>query len=174
MSEIQIVRAIKPKQGMYIAEGSCEYIPKYHGQTGFWVGMKVMWRGRFFSSQKGIMVLPDLCVGVSPLSDALTKTEARWSAVSAGQKATPLAFGALGGLIAGAARAAFTETKDLKGFVVCYENEVKSTGAFIATATPEIVDEIFSVMPEERIVFLQGLSPDKAHYDTNHTKTEID
>jgi hypothetical protein len=164
MPEIQIVRAIKPKQGMYIAEGSSKYIGKHpyaEDTTGFWTGMEIVWRGRFFSSQKGIMVLPDLCVGVSPLSDALTKTEARWSAVSAGQKATPLAFGALGGLITGAVRAALTETKDLKGFVVCYENESKSTGAFLATATPEIVDEIFSVMPEERIVFLQGISPDR-------------
>lgn len=71
--------------GMYIAEGASEYIGKHpygEGATRFWVGMKIMWRGRFFSSQNGLFVLPDLCAGVSRLSDTQTKTEARWSAFS--------------------------------------------------------------------------------------------
>jgi hypothetical protein len=52
MSEINIVRTIKPKKGMYIAEGRSEYIGKHpygEGATGFWVGFKIMWHGRFFS-----------------------------------------------------------------------------------------------------------------------------
>jgi hypothetical protein len=154
MSEIKIVRAIKPKQGMYIAEGASEYIGKHpygEGQTGFWVGMKIMWRGRLFSSQGGLLVLPDLCLGVSRLSDTQTKSEARWSAFSTGQKGTPIGFGPIGGLLAGAVSSAFAKTAGLSGFAVYYVNEAKSTGGFLAAATPEIVDEIFSVIPEDKV-----------------------
>ena len=154
MAEINIVRAIKPKKGMYIAEGRGEYIGKHpysEGATGFWVAFKITWRGRLFSSQSSLLALPDLCLGVSRISDEKIKSEARWSAFSDGQKSTPIGFGALGGLIAGAVRTVSTKTEGLSGFAVYYNNEVQSPGGFIAAASPDIVEEIFSVMPEDKI-----------------------
>jgi hypothetical protein len=155
MPEINIVRAIKPKKGMHIAEGRVEYIGKHpygEGREGHFVGFKMMWRGGFFRSQSGLLVLPDLCLGVSRLSDKNVRAEARWGAFSAGQQSTPIGFGALGGLIAGAVRTASADTKGLSGFAVYYNNEVQSTGGFIAAASPDIVEEIFSVIPEDMII----------------------
>ena len=158
MPEIKIVRTIKPKQGMYIAEGSSEYIGKHpygEGASGFWVGMKIMWRGRFFSSQSGLFVLPDLCVGMSRLSDAQAKSEVRWSSFSSWSPSKRIGVaqgGALGGLLLGAVGAAFAKTKGLSGFAVYYVNEAQSTGGFLAAAAPEVVDEIFSVIPEDKII----------------------
>ncbi len=155
MPEINIVRAIKPKKGMHIAEGRGEYIGKHpysESASGFWVGFKIMWRGGFFRSQSGLLVLPDFCLGVSRISDKKAQSEARWSAFSAGQQDTPIAFGALGGLIAGAVRTVSTTTEGLSGFAVYYNNEVQSTGGFIAAASLDIVEEILSVIPEEKII----------------------
>jgi hypothetical protein len=155
MPEINIVRAIKPKKGMHITEGPGEYIGKHpygEGARGFWVGFKIMWRGGFFRSQSGLLVLPDLCLGVSRISDEKARSETRWSAFSAGQKSTPIAFGALGGLVAGAIRTVSTKTEGLRGFAVYYTNEVQSPGGFIAAASPDIVEEILSVIPEEKII----------------------
>jgi hypothetical protein len=126
------------------------------------VGFKVLWRGGFFRSEGGLLVLPDLCLGASRLSDKKVQSEARWGAFSAGQQATPIAFGALGGLIAGAARSALASTKGLSGLVVYYSSEVdnvfrhdpvskQSVGGFIAAASPDIVEEILSVIPEQMI-----------------------
>ena len=75
---------------------------------------------------------------------------------SAGQQSTPIGFGALGGLIAGALRTASASTKGLSGFAVYYNNEVESTGGFIAAASPDIVEEVFSVMPEDKIIPIPG------------------
>ncbi|MEN3368907.1 MAG: hypothetical protein V7609_1050 [Verrucomicrobiota bacterium] len=155
MPEINILRAIKPKKGMYIAEGRSEYVGKHpygQGASGFWVGFKIMWRSRFFSSQGALLVLPDLCVGVSRISDKQARSETRWSAFSAGQKGTPIAFGALGGLLSGAVRTAFAEIEGLSGFAVYYVNEAQSTGGLLAAAPPDIVEQIFSVMPEDKII----------------------
>jgi hypothetical protein len=110
-----------------------------------------MWRGRFWSSTGALFVLPDLCVGVSRLSDAQTKTETRWSAFSAGQKDSPIAFGAIGGLLAGALGSLGAKADGLTGFAVYYFNEANVMGAFLAAATPEIVDEIFSVVPDDKV-----------------------
>src|SRR5438477_10751562 len=99
MPEINIVRAIKPKKGMHIAQGRGEYIGKHpygEGREGCFVGFKVMWRGRLFRSESGLMVLPDLCLGVSRLLDKKVRSEARWGAFSAAQESTPIAFGVLG------------------------------------------------------------------------------
>jgi hypothetical protein len=159
MPEINIVRAIKPKKGMHIAEGRGEYIGKHpygEGREGHFVGFKMMWRGGFFRSQSGLLVLPDLCLGVSLLSEKKVQSEARWGAFSAGQQSTPIGFGALGGLVAGAVRTALADTKGLSGFAVYYNNEVQSTGGFIAAASPDIVEEIFSVIPEEMIIPIPG------------------
>jgi len=155
MSEINIVRAIKPKKGMHIAEGRCEYLGKHPygaGREGYFVGFKILWRGGLFRSESGLLALPDLCLGVSRLSDKKVQSEARWGAFSAGQENTPIAFGALGGLIAGAVRTALAGTKGLGGFAVYYNNEVQSTGGFIAAASLDIVEEILSVIPEEKII----------------------
>jgi hypothetical protein len=155
MAEINIVRTIKPKKGLYIAEGRSEYVGKHpvgEGGGGFWVGLKIMWRGGFFRSESGLFVLPHFCLGVSRISDKKAQSEARWSAFSAGQTSTPIAFGALGGLVAGAIRTVATKTEGLSGFAVYYNNEVQSTGGFIAAAVPDIVEEIFSVIPEEKVI----------------------
>ena len=58
----------------------------------------------------------------------------------------------LGGLIAGAVRTALAGTKGLSGFAVYYNNQVQSTGGFIAAASLDIVEEILSVIPEEKIL----------------------
>ncbi|SRR6266404_2020122 len=155
MAEINIVRTIKPKKGMYIAEGRSEYVGKHpvgEGGSEFWVGFKIVWRGALFRSRSGLLVLPHFCLGVSRLSDKKVQSEARWGAFSTGQQSTPIAFGALGGLIAGAVRTDFANTKGLSGFAVYYNNEVQSTGGFVAAAPAEIVEEILSVIPEEKIV----------------------
>jgi hypothetical protein len=70
MSEINIVRTIKPKKGMHIAEGRSEYIGKHpygEGREGHFVLFKVVWRAGFFRSQNSLLALPDLCLGVSRL-----------------------------------------------------------------------------------------------------------
>jgi hypothetical protein len=159
MPEINIVRAIKPKKGMHIAEGRGEYVGKHpygEGREGHFVLFKIVWCGGFFRSQNSLLALPDLCLGVSRLSDKKVQSEARWGAFSSGQQSTPIGFGALGGLIAGAVRTALADTKGLSGFAVYYNNEVQSTGGFIAAASPEIVEEIFSVIPEEKIIPIPG------------------
>jgi len=159
MPEINIVRTIKPKKGLYIAEGRSEYVGKHpvgEGGSGFWVGFKIVWRGGFFRSESGLLVLPHFCLGVSSLSDKKVQSEARWGAFTAGQQSTPIGFGALGGLIAGALRTASASTKGLSGFAVYYNNEVESTGGFIAAASPDIVEEVFSVMPEDKIIPIPG------------------
>jgi len=161
MTEIKIVRAIKPKQGMYIAEGRCEYIGKHpygQGASGFWVGMKIVWRGRLFSSKTGLLVLPDLCVGVSRLSDKQASSEVRWSSFLSSPvgRAGAIKGGALGGLFGGAVAAAFAKTKGLSGFAVYYVNEAQSTGGFLAAATLEIIDEILSVIPADKIIPLKS------------------
>ncbi len=155
MAEINIVRAIKPKKGMHIAEGRGEYVGKHpygEGREGHFVLFKVVWSSGFFRSQNSLLALPDLCLGVSRLSDKKVQSEARWGGFSAGQQSTPIAFGALAGLIAGAVRTALADTKGLSGFAVYYNNEVQSTGGFIAAASHDIVEEIFSVIPEEMII----------------------
>jgi hypothetical protein len=170
MSEINIVRTIKPKKGDYIAEGRYEYVGKQpygEGREGHFVLFKVLWRGGFFRSQNSLLVLPDLCVGVSLLSDKKVQSEARWGAFSAGQQSTPIGFGALGGLIAGAARSALASTKGLTGLVVYYSSELdklvrgdsvskESIGGIIAAASPDIVEEILSVIPEQMIFPIPG------------------
>jgi hypothetical protein len=165
MPEIDIVRAIKPKKGMHITEGRGEYIGKHpygEGASGFWVGFKIMWRGRFFASQSGLLVLPDFCLGVPRISDRQTTSEVRWSAFSSSPAGRAGAVrggalggalgGAVGGLLGGGIAAAFAQTKGLSGFAVYYNNEVQSTGGFLAAAKPDIVDEIFSVMPDDKII----------------------
>jgi hypothetical protein len=96
------------------------------------------------------LVLPDLCLGASRVSEEQATTEIRWSAFSAGQ-ASKLYY-PLGGLLGGAMGAAFAKTKGLSGFAVYYVNEVQATGGFLAAATPDVVDEIFSVMPDDKII----------------------
>src|SRR5439155_20857638 len=110
MSEINIVRAIKPKKGMHIAEGRCEYLGKHPhgaGREGYFVGFKILWRGGLFRSESRLLALPDLCLGVSRLSDKKVQSEARWRAFSAGQENPPIAFGAPGGRLTRSVRTVF-------------------------------------------------------------------
>ena len=157
MSEIKIVRTIKPKKGDYICEGTGEYIGKhpYQGDTGFFTGIKTVWQRNWFSTYDGLLVLPDFCLGVSYLTDDKTKSEIRWSSFlgsSPSRRAAVVHGGALGGLLAGSISAAFSKTKNMQGFVVFYMNDSQSTGGFIAAAEPKIVEEIFSVMPQDKII----------------------
>src|SRR5882724_4909535 len=90
MPEINIVRTIKPKKGLYIAEGRSEYVGKHPvGEvgSGFWVGFKIVWRGGFFRSESGLLVLPHFCLGVSSLSDKKVQSEARWGGSRPASKA---------------------------------------------------------------------------------------
>src|SRR2546430_5969114 len=92
MPEVNIVRTIKPKKGLYIAEGRSEYVGKHpvgEGGSCFWVGFKIVWRGGFFRSESGLLVLPHFCLGGSSLSHKKIQSEARGGAFSAGPPNTP-------------------------------------------------------------------------------------
>ena len=91
MPEINIVRTIKPKKGDYIVEGRYQYVGKHPYGEGREKGISSYLRsfgGRTFPLANSLLALPDLCVGVSLLSDKKVQSEARWGAFSGGQQSS--------------------------------------------------------------------------------------
>ena len=111
--------------------------------------MRFRWRGLMFNGPQMEFVFPRDVVQIGPIADDVSKSAARWSSAY-GASLKGGAGGVLTSLISGAIGAAAVRTTGIKGFGVLYTNEDGHVGAFMAVASPEIVDEIFRAVPQDK------------------------
>ena len=86
---------------------------------------------------------------IGRITDKAAKSAARWSSATRGSTAGG-AGGVLTSLIWAGIGAAAARTGDTKGFGVASQNPDGYPAVFLAVAPPEIVDEIFRAVPEDR------------------------
>ena len=142
---VNIVHARPPKRGRYIGEGHYEYFLTPDGLPA----MHFRWCGLLFNGPKMEFIFPRDVVQIGPVANDAAKSAARWSSAY-GVSLKGGAGGVVTSLVSAAIGAAATRTSGIKGFGVLYKNEDGLLLAFMAVATPEIVDEIFRAVPLEK------------------------
>jgi hypothetical protein len=142
---VNVVSVRHPKRGRYIGEGKHEYFLTPDGTPV----MHFRWRGLLFNGPKMDFVFPRDAVQIGRVADDAAKSAARWSSAQHGSIAGGPG-GILTSLIWAGIGAATARTSGVKGFGVLYKNGEGEVAAFMAVASPEIVDEIFRAVPEEK------------------------
>jgi hypothetical protein len=142
---VNVVHVRLPKSGRHIGEGHHDYFLMPDGAPA----MHFRWRGLVFNGPKMEFVFPRDVVQIGPVDDDAAKSATRWSSAY-GASLKGGAAGVVGSLVSAAIGAAATRTSGIKGFGVLYKNDQGHLAAFMAVASPEIVDEIFRAVPREK------------------------
>ena len=141
---LRVVAKQRPKHGRHIGEGKYEIVIGADGLPT----MRFRWRGIMFNGSMTTFVFSRDVVAIGLIPDDAAKSLARsaafndWSSRGAAGLVVNLAAGAIG--------AAAAKTTGIKGFGVYYHTEDGHLGLFTAVAAPEIVDEIFRSVPEDK------------------------
>ena len=136
-----------PDKGRHIWRQDCEYFKAPDGLPA----IRFHWEGRLFGYQEAVFVFARDSLEVARVSDSIAARSVKESAGFG----KPIVYGALvggilGSLVASALGSATANTSGVKAFAVTYLNEKERRGYFIATASPEIVDEILASVPQDR------------------------
>ena len=142
---VNVVSLRHPKRGRYIGEGKHEYFFTSDGAPA----MHFRWRGLLFNGPKMDFVFSRDVVQIGRVADDAAKSAARWSSAQHGSIAGG-AGGILTSLVWAGIGAATARTSGIKGFGVVYKNDEGDLAAFMAVASPEIIDEIFRAVPDEK------------------------
>ncbi len=141
---VNVVSVRHPKSGRHIGEGHHDYFLTSDGAPA----MRFRWRGPLFNGPKMEFVFPRDVVQIGLIDQDAAKAAARWSAF--GDWSSRGAAGLIGNLVVGGVAAAAARTSGVKGFGVLYKNDHGQLAAFMAVASPEIVDEILRAVPQEK------------------------
>ncbi len=111
--------------------------------------MRFRWQGLVLSGPKATFVFPRDVVQIGRITEKAAESAARWSSANR----TSIAGGAGGiltSLIGAGIGAAAARTSNITGFSVLYKNPDDYPATFLAVASPDVVDEIFRAVPEDK------------------------
>ena len=141
MEGIRVVLVTRTKRGRYIPEGNYGYTKSEDGSPA----MRFRWKGTFLSGNVELFLF-------ATQSERFGIIDSKGLADIAKSLKKPLPFlGVLPSIAVEAWRAIPTKTAATKAFGVMYRNPEGHTASFFAIAPSEVVDEIATAIPPDKL-----------------------